>query len=37
MVSEVWHVRNIRQRCLHDTVSGSKDKVYIDISFDRAG
>ena len=37
MVSEVWHVRNIRQRYLYETVSGSEDKVNIAKSFDRAG
>ena len=37
MVSEVWHVRNISQRYSYKTVSGSKDKVNISVSFDRAG
>ena len=36
MISEVWHVRNIRQRYSYETVSGSKYKVNIAISFDRA-
>ena len=37
MISEVWPVRNIRQRYSYKTVSGSKDKVNIAISFDHAG
>ena len=36
MVAEVWHVRNISQQHLHETVSGPKDKVNITVSIDRA-
>ena len=37
MVLEVWHVRNICQRYLYETVSGLKVKVNIAIPFERAG
>ena len=37
MISEVWHVRNIRQRYFHETVSGSEGNVNIAKCFDRAG
>ena len=36
MISEVWHVRNIRQRYSYKTVSASIDRVNIAVSFDRA-
>ena len=37
MVSDVWHMRNIRQHYSHETVSGPKEKVNVAISFDSAG
>ena len=37
MVADVWHVCNISQQRLHETVSGPKDKANITVSFDRAG